>query len=615
MRFGKAVRTVLLFELLWKFLILGLVNPLFREVYQTYAASVGLRFNQNILGAFLNWKGAALFLLLFSGAALLIFYEYAVIINIAALRRQGEEFTLPQVAKSSLWNLGVMRGWSLAAGSLYYVLLLPLLRLGYVNTMSPLVVIPEFVFGEMRKTTLGVVGMVAIYIAECAAHLLLLFVPVCMVLRRRRFAAAAGESLRCWKKLDWKHRLLVLASLVAWERVITEIYRYWRRKPLGNDDFGDYFFKNLLYTEAFRTDLLYWLFLNLLITAAMTGVVWLLLAGLEGKMELRASLDPPWSRDAAALLDMAGRRWSKCRSWWQRRLQTRRWQAGLAAAAVLLAVWTAAASWAGAAVHKPFAIGHRGCAGEVENTLPAVLAAQDMGMDYAEIDVQLTRDGVPVLFHDASLRRLAGRDGDVADLDWEDLRGIPLSDYANPDADGRIPSLEEVLQALQGGAMGLLIELKPSGMNQARLAETVMELVERYGFGERAMFMSLDYTCLMPLLEKHPEWWIGYCLFGASGDIDEGVWRYDLDFLAVEEALVSSRLALQAREQRLPVYVWSVYDSERMMQYLEMGVSGIISDYPEILKPVLDTYLAAHPNQDTLWMGGGFPVWEDAPLS
>ena len=48
----------------------------------------GLRFNQNMLGVFLNWKGAALFLLLFFGAALLIFYEYAVIINIVALYRQ-----------------------------------------------------------------------------------------------------------------------------------------------------------------------------------------------------------------------------------------------------------------------------------------------------------------------------------------------------------------------------------------------------------------------------------------------------------------------------------------------------------------------------------------------
>ena len=46
-----------------------------------------------------------------------------------------------------------------APGSLYYILLLPLVRLGYVNTMVPLVVIPEFVFGEMRKTPLGVAGL------------------------------------------------------------------------------------------------------------------------------------------------------------------------------------------------------------------------------------------------------------------------------------------------------------------------------------------------------------------------------------------------------------------------------------------------------------------------
>ena len=172
-----------------------------------------------------------------------------------------------------------MRGWSLAAGSLYYILLLPLVRLGYVNTMVPLVVIPEFVFGEMRKTPLGVAGIVALYAAEYAIHLLLLFVPVCMVLGRRRFGAAASESVCCWKKLSWKYRLLIPGGLFVWERVITEISRYWRRKPLGNDDFGDYFLKNLFFTEAFRIDLLYWLLLNLLTTAAMTGIVWLLQIG------------------------------------------------------------------------------------------------------------------------------------------------------------------------------------------------------------------------------------------------------------------------------------------------------------------------------------------------
>ena len=59
-------------------------------------------------------------------------------------------------------------------------------------------------------------------------------------------------------------------------------------------------------------------------------------------------------------------------------------------------------------------------------------------------------------------------------------------------------------------------------------------------------------------MERHPEWWTGYCAYGVAGDIDDAVWRYQVDFLAVEEALVSNQLVTQASELDLPVYVWSV---------------------------------------------------------
>ena len=62
----EMLKKIFLFEMLWKLLILGLVNPLFREIYQTYVASVGVSFNQNMIGTFLNAKGGLLFLLLFS---------------------------------------------------------------------------------------------------------------------------------------------------------------------------------------------------------------------------------------------------------------------------------------------------------------------------------------------------------------------------------------------------------------------------------------------------------------------------------------------------------------------------------------------------------------------
>ena len=71
--------------------------------------------------------------------------------------------------------------------------------------------------------------------------------------------------------------------------------------------------------------------------------------------------------------------------------------------------------------------------------------------------------------------------------------------------------------------------------------------------------------------------------------------------------LHESDVKIAARELGLPVYVWSVYDGERMLQYLEMGVSGIITDYPEEIRRVLDGYLASHPGQPYQWTGAGVP--------
>ena len=249
-------------------------------------------------------------------------------------------------------------------------------------------------------------------------------------------------------------------------------------------------------------------------------------------------------------------------------------------------------------IHRPLSIGHRGSYFTVENTLEAILAAGDLGADYAEIDVQLTRDGIPVVFHDGDLRRMAGRSERISELDWAELREIPVSDLSYPGADARIASLEEVLTALENhpSGMGLLIELKPEADRGSELTGAVIELVERYDFGKRAMFMSLDYPSLLPLLDRHPEWWVGYCAYSISGDLTESVWQYGMDFLAVEELLVTNRLVTQARERGLPVYVWSVYDEERMQQYLEMGVSGLISDYPNTAAQEIADFRRSRPH-------------------
>src|SRR5262245_45207319 len=90
--------------------------------------------------------------------------------------------------------------------------------------------------------------------------------------------------------------------------------------------------------------------------------------------------------------------------------------------------------------NKPLVIAHRGDThAALENTMPAFESALKLGVDGIEMDLQLSRDGRVVVFHDDDLERLAGRPGSVSELNWTELENIPLA------SGGRIPTLETLL--------------------------------------------------------------------------------------------------------------------------------------------------------------------------
>lgn len=609
MKLKRAVWSVLKFELVWKLLTLIIITPLFDQVYQTYVSSVGVSFNANVLGTFLNLKGALIFLALFLAAGLLAFYELSVVIRLAALSRQGEVFSIRHVMKQALWSLRAMKGWSVVPSSFYYLLLLPLVQTVYFNSLVPALSIPWFILGEMQNSAIGVAGIIAIYAAYYGLYLLLFFVPLYMSLRGKRFGSAVKSGLGAFRRLGLKRWALLLTGLAAWVLGDSELARYWRRNTLENMDFDRYFLKYLVYSEAFRIDLCYWLVTTLLQTAAMAFCLYFILSWLLSKENLRIPLESPWSEDSQTILAIWSKRWARWAAAWKRLWTKKRWKAAAGAACLMLAGYLVINCYQPPLLQAPLVIGHRGSIYGIENTLPAVQAAADLNADYAEVDIQLTADGVPVAVHDSNLWRLGGRLVNVADLTLEELRAIPLTDLSNPGETGQAPTLEELIQfcLADEGGMGLLIELKPAAGQGEALAQAILALVERYDFGERAMFMSLDYPCLAVLHQAHPEWWVGYCAYASAGDIDGTIWQYDIDFLAVEENLVSNQLVTQAREWGLPVYVWTVYDTDKMEQYLQMGVTGLISDWPDLASAVVERYNASHGTDQYLWQGEGYP--------
>ena len=132
-------------------------------------------------------------------------------------------------------------------------------------------------------------------------------------------------------------------------------------------------------------------------------------------------------------------------------------------------------------VFYPFrAIGHRGAAGHApENTLASFRKAAALGVRWVELDVQLTADGVAVLFHDDDLKRVTGTPGTVGGTDSATLSLMDVGSWFSADyADATIPTLAQALTELAALGLGAVIEIKEQAGQEERVADAVSRLID-----------------------------------------------------------------------------------------------------------------------------------------
>ena len=131
--------------------------------------------------------------------------------------------------------------------------------------------------------------------------------------------------------------------------------------------------------------------------------------------------------------------------------------------------------------------------------------------------------------------------------------------------------------------------MKTHGHETADVAAETARVVEAQNDEKNCMFMSLDYSLVEQLKTLHPEYTVGYCVYGNLGKADtRRLVNMDIDFLTVEENMVTKSLISKARKAWLPVYVWTVDDPKAMRQYLDLGVLGLITDKPAVGREVID---------------------------
>ena len=223
---------------------------------------------------------------------------------------------------------------------------------------------------------------------------------------------------------------------------------------------------------------------------------------------------------------------------------------------------------------------HRGASIDApENTLAAFELAERQGADGIELDVQLSRDGVPLILHDETLERTSNGRGRVDQADWSELQQLDAGRwFAAGYAGERLPSLAEVLD-WAGDRLPLNLEVKDSAAAGALL--TTLQQFPR----ARVLVSSFDHRLLNSLRGFDPDLPLGFLN-------DSRFWRHALH-RAIRDRAASlhpraerlSRLLMAAcRQAGLAVYPWTVDAAADARRLRELGAAGIFTNRPGALR-------------------------------
>ena len=218
-----------------------------------------------------------------------------------------------------------------------------------------------------------------------------------------------------------------------------------------------------------------------------------------------------------------------------------------------------------------------------ENTVSAMKYAVSSRADYAEIDIQETKDGEIVLLHDSNLLRVAGLDADIWELTYEEVSSLDAGGRFRKAFQGeKIPTLEDVIEYCRG-KIKLNIEVKNNGHNDG-IIEKVVRIIEEQNFAEHCVLTSMDYEFLEQVKKINPDIATGYTMTVVYGDVS-GLTA--ADFFSVNYVYLSREFVQQAHTLGKEVFVWTLNSPGDVQRAVDCGADNIITDDPELVRRAL----------------------------
>ena len=508
----------------------------------------------NILSILTNPYSFLILNILILIVAFLMFIEFSILTFTIYGQLTDRQYSYRSILNNAWDKTKNLAGFQTLFFIIYFVITIPTVNLGVRSVLAKNIFIPKFISGEIMKTNSGLIIWGIVMIVFAYLNLRLIFtLPL---------TAVGDENIldsikRSWELTKTGKRKLVLTMLL-----FEIIYLLIAAVLIGVITYICIYFDNNGNNPIIQT----------LFFSSISGIIFFL--GVISKVTVITSL-------ITVLIDH-NEISEKLVNNLNENKKKSRFVVTLTTVIIVVAVLVNGFNMYGNGVNKNIkTIAHRGYVAKgVENSIEALEGAAEVGADYVEFDIILTKDNKFVVMHDYNLKRLAGLNKRVQDMNFDEVVGLTIKQGGYT---SKIPSLEEFVTKAKELNMNLLIELKPHGAEPSNYIDILIDEVKRLKL-ENYKFMSLNSKVMEELETKVPNLETGYVIPLQFGNFHQS----NVDFFVIEDFSYRDRLVEQARKENKQVFVWTINDSALITRYLQSPADGIITDEPELVKDEKD---------------------------
>ncbi len=238
---------------------------------------------------------------------------------------------------------------------------------------------------------------------------------------------------------------------------------------------------------------------------------------------------------------------------------------------------------------KTLVFGHRGAKGYAPmNTLPSFELALQQGADGVELDVHRSKDGYPIILHDFTVDATTDGVGRVSEMTLSQLKALDAGSWFGEAFRGtQIPTLDEVFETL-GKRLLINVEIKSESLESDGVEAVVAECIMRHAMSGHVIVSSFNPLVLARFRKILPQVPIGFLyapdtLSFAQSYIHELVYECQHPY----HEMITTDDLMRARADGYWVNTWTVNEPARAVVLRDMGVNGIITDFPDVIMAAL----------------------------